>query len=171
MDKIIPAKPTLFNGQMYRSRLDAKWAIFLHYLTKDTTIPHSIRYEPVITIHYGGNPAWRADFEITVGGYLFFIEAKPIEVNLEFRRKLRDAQKSIWNRGLKADLFLMVGDFYNGIPEVFTYPYHRELCLMTSMKIFEMVGDPVKASDIARTYRFDLRDEESVESDDVWSDL
>jgi hypothetical protein len=68
----ITAKPTLYKGQMFRSRLEAKWAAFFDIVEWEWC------FEP---FHFGG---WVPDFAIRAPGAqslrkVVLVEVKPID--------------------------------------------------------------------------------------------
>lgn len=67
----IPAKPVIFDGVRYRSKLEAKWGFFFHHLEWDCS------YEPVSI------GKWLPDFVLvgkTKPRKPIFVEVKPIDV-------------------------------------------------------------------------------------------
>lgn len=61
----IPAKPTKYNGRLYRSRLEARWAAFFDILK----IP--FEYEP---FDLNG---WSPDFSLEIDNVKVLVEVKP----------------------------------------------------------------------------------------------
>lgn len=67
-EPIIPAKPTLYAGVQFRSRLEATWACFFDHLE------WKWEYEPSV---YDG-PGWLPDFLLRAPEWSFLCEAKPV---------------------------------------------------------------------------------------------
>lgn len=92
----IPAKPTMYDGVQYRSRLEAKWAAFFKICdTSDVT------YEPVDL------GVWSPDFMLKnrVSGHETLIEVKPIS---EFHSETGNRMLKAANEtGFKGSLVLL----------------------------------------------------------------
>lgn len=101
MDRMIPAKPTLYNGTVYRSRLEARWAVFFdvlgiqyEYEKEPYTMKYGIRYLPDFVLqnvhwrgqsaaHYLGKPG--EPIYVEVKGYNFYRDIPESErIKIEF---------------------------------------------------------------------------------------
>lgn len=61
----IQAKPTMYEGRLYRSRLEARWAAFF------TLCGYPFEYEPEVFAD------WLPDFVINANGSIIYVEVKP----------------------------------------------------------------------------------------------
>jgi len=92
----IQPKPTQYKGIHYRSRLEARWALFFDYLK----IP--VEYEP--KQFYLENFRYTPDFGI---GNTTFIEIKPSTVPLGTLKKAQNLATQF-----RLNVFIFGGDFY-----------------------------------------------------------
>ena len=95
MEYNIKAKPTMYNGRQYRSRLEVKWAVFFDL------IGWTCEYEP---FDLGG---WSPDFLIKTEPKMadILVEVKPItEFNENVAKKM---ESNTWGRGLSHSLLLL----------------------------------------------------------------
>lgn len=77
MEYLIDAKPTVYSGVQFRSRLEARWAAFYDSFGLKWI------YEP---IDFGG---WSPDFLLHNGKYKDFVEVKPItEIDIPTSNKM-----------------------------------------------------------------------------------
>lgn len=81
----IPAKPTMYNGRLYRSRLEARYAAMYDILN------YKYEYEPFDL------PGWSPDFLLQIDIDKVLIEVKPIsnirELEINYLEKLIKAVK------------------------------------------------------------------------------
>lgn len=143
------SKPTIYRGVTFRSRLEARWAVFLdhHFMVRTWS------YEPYeFTFPESG---WRytPDFGINIGGTIYLLEVKPAMPTEEYKTQLtRIAEDGhhIW---------LGVGSFYQSEePRLFDYT-NTEITtvvkpiLLSNWPLFPSASASVKQ---ASQFRFDL---------------
>ena len=146
----IETKPTEYKGVLYRSRLEARWAVYLD------AHPHIrvISYEPQIT------PYYKADFHIlfdnTRYGYPAVLEIKPAMVSVNY---LQELYANISQMSSPCPRFyLMIGDFYEDQPTLYYLNgprFNRGSMILGSKLGFTDIGDNY-ALTCAAGYRFDL---------------
>lgn len=143
----IEAKPTEYRGTLYRSRLEARWAVYLDHH------PGIIRpkYEPATFYHpYPYTP----DFSFFLkGSQSYYLEVKPALPSTEYLTGLLFllAREPI-------SLLLAVGDFYKSEPTIYemnTYRPPNRNILGADLSKIPLLGDNY-ALTCAAGYRFDL---------------
>lgn len=144
MSEHIEAKPTSYRGTRHRSRLEARWAVFLDY---HQMVDH-FAYEPLKVQH--PTKAWDyiPDFIWKVGPLRGFLEVKPVEPTKEEVETLKE-----FSQVLRWPLWLAVGSFYRTVP--------RLRCLTDGqgpykLDAFPFLPGPEDAIKMARNFRFDL---------------
>lgn len=147
----IKAKPTKYLGVQFKSKLEARWAVFLesHFLVNDW------RYEPKTYTLREGKWEYTPDFYVNAGGRELFLEIKPTEPTPEYLSVLMQFA----HHALVHPLVICVGDMYKGRP-VPTLHFTRtaEACKLTECVHF---ADCEEALSRARNFRFDLRSTET----------
>jgi len=154
MSKQIEAKPTEYAGITFRSRLEARWAVFFDELDM------SWIYEPsILGSSFSYVPDFRLDFPFN---NFFYFEIKPAPVTPEYSHELAEIGEEYFMKGI-GRLHLAVGTFYNqdisitllrhplltnNSSEKFTFHKFMEKFINDST-----IADAIKAT---RTYRFDL---------------
>lgn len=143
----IEAKPTEYRGTLYRSRLEARWAVYLDHHPGIL----SPKYEP--TTFYSPN-LYTPDFSFflkTTG--TFYLEVKPSLPSIDY---LLGLIKILTEHPIS--LLLAVGDFYKSEPIVYemnTYKSTNRNVLGSSLTKVPLFGDSY-ALMCASGYRFDL---------------
>lgn len=141
---MIQAKPTVYAGVHFRSRLEARWAVFL------TARRVSWTYEPYQFRVHPQDWSYTPDFEVTIGGKKVLLEIKPTEVSDSYRSVLRTislAVRSSW----RLNIFLGIGDFYS------SQPFLRDGYTGKKGLLSTLFPKPELAIKAASAYRFDLR--------------
>jgi len=111
MTKQIQGKPTTYHGVRFRSRLEARWAVFLdYYILADQWI-----YEPRNFTLPKEGWGYTPDFFFKTGTAQGFLEVKPVMPEESYLHVL-----SRFASVLPVELFLGIGDFYRGHPQVCT---------------------------------------------------
>jgi hypothetical protein len=168
MAKQIDPKPTTYFGTTYRSRLEARWAVFLdnspnilNWQYEPRTISHprtNWSYTPDFRVVYfrdqavtpftARNPYSRTPLIWTDKQGEIYVEVKPERASNEYMELLKDYSKQI-------PIFLVCGDF-------FTMSF--ETCAIVKGKLSEFklehlcgsMQNAQKAATVASQYRFDL---------------
>jgi len=157
--KPIEAKPTIYNGVKYKSRLEARWAVFFD----STSLVPNWRYEPK-TFHLK-DKGWdyTPDFVFTFGGFFMHLEVKPVVPTAEYIKVL-DQFSDI----MPLPLMLGVGDFYKGLgkkskrfgqcPAVYLMKdtTTQSRIISECLPLFEYFQGSEEAVQVAKGYRFDL---------------
>lgn len=146
--KHIDAKPTIYRSVLYKSRLEARWAVLL-----DNCINVLLfKYEP-ITIEDSHGWGYTPDFLVT-----YFLSGPPRRLYLEIKPNAPTGeylnQLTSYVKKLKYPLMLIFGSLYKDEP------------LAASLLMPHQKGQPVhpcqifsnfdRAYEIATSYRFDL---------------
>lgn len=161
--EFIPAKETRYHGVLYRSRLEASWAIYWHHLAEllndygfeysyESFIDRSgvdlrtiCEYCPDFRISYGNQK---------IGNRVVFQEIKPVFPNEEYLRKLRTVAVIIGTGTEKSGIYsliLTVGGFRDKDgPSHFMFPFDDEISLMPTLCDFE------GGAEAAKNFRWDL---------------
>lgn len=150
--KNIQPKPTTYMGTRFRSRLEAKWAVFFDYAPNVL----SWKYEPK-TYTFSNGHTYTPDFSIVV--YLdgnrceFYVEVKPAPISEDYENFLtRHAHK------LRFPLLVLTSSMY-------LKEHEDDLNLRvhaigdSGLEMFQIVtifGNCASAFNSALTYRFDL---------------
>lgn len=138
------AKPSRYLGVQFRSRLEARWGVFLtHY--------HQInswQYEPVTIATKGGQ--YTPDFHIKLlDGRELYLEVKPVKVSDEtYSWLMSDVADT-----LKHPLALCIGSFYSKDIRI-VYRVSSTQVRIDSFEDFFKQG--LHGHSIADRYRFDL---------------
>lgn len=94
MEYDIKPKATMYNGRLYRSRLEARYAAFFELMNYDS------EYEPVDL------PGWSPDFLISYRGlFSSYVEVKPIksldELGPDYIQKVVNAALPLYNQNFE----------------------------------------------------------------------
>jgi hypothetical protein len=161
-DNFIPAKATSFRGTVYRSRLEARWAVFFSKLPGVAADYEPMSYEYADGVFY--TPDFLVSKEIGKRCENFLLEIKPLPPARDYLLMLnavRESEKG--SKSLQADLirnlYLGCGSFYRDKqPELFSVSsnanYTLEEMFLDSFKVGRM--DYVDAVTAAAQWRFDL---------------
>lgn len=147
MPRPINPKPTTYRGRKYRSRLEARWAVFLdhHPLVREW------HYEPK-TFRLPGGWTYTPDFLFAVGPFAAFVEVKPLPPTEEYLAVLRRFVPL-----LRLPLLMGVGDFYKNTPRAYVLPKEgpppKDAPRLHQWEWLTGGGPAVKS---ARHFRFDL---------------
>ncbi len=148
MAKDITAKPTIYRDIHFKSRLEARWAIFLDHCPGVA----AWQYEPY-QFSLPNGWTYTPDFYVTPAtGPKFWIEVKPIKPTKEYL-------KNIWEfvHSLTEDFCVGYGSFYKGaVPCILplTGP-----CTTKDMSLYYWFKNPrgiERAVKTASEHRFDL---------------
>lgn len=153
MQPITP-KPTRYKGTTFRSRLEARWAVFLDRLPAVL----SWEYEPLSGRVLDLSTGWtyKADFlvEVLIPGtstkVLYYLEVKPHRPTADYIHILE-----MFSRLLKHPLFIAAGNFYDINLEV--YGLHADKRLKPNIPNLFGLQRTV-AYEAACQYRFDLEE-------------
>jgi hypothetical protein len=143
MSEHIEAKPTEYRGVQFKSRLEARWAVFFDYYH----MVNEWAYEPTTLSMPEKGWNYTPDFKIDYIGHHLLFEVKPVEVTEEHHYLL----DCFGARLASTPLLLGTGDFYNSDIKVenITLGLKPELLL----KAFPSCEE---SADIASKYRFDI---------------
>jgi hypothetical protein len=147
---IIDPKPTVFKGTQYKSRLEARWAV---YLDKHKGVK-SYSYEPVTFREIG--IAYTPDFRVRSYAALrpeFFLEIKPAAPARDYLYSLKDVANAF-----SVDICVAYGSFYQEEPNViFIGPNSYQVAaLFTAVPLRSTLLFDAVAFHAASGYRFDL---------------
>lgn len=150
MTEPIMPKETTYRGIWFKSRLEARWAVFIDNL------PHySDRWGYEITTLNVGHGAYTytPDFTLFRGdSILLHLEVKPIPPNKDYIHNLSIFAKYLENRDIP--FLLGIGSFYRKkVPYIRQFKDGKFGKPDTLLHYFAPAG---RASDMARAYRFDL---------------
>lgn len=147
----IEPKPTSYGGVTFRSRLEARWAVFFDFC------PNVLNwaYEPT-TFTDTGNRQYTPDFEVKVYGWgssagrkdKLYVEVKPTRIttdHLDFLKRMTKENKFI--------LFIVMGDFYE--KEIASTLLHKGK--QNLMSLDEIFRDFLPAANTASKFRFDIK--------------
>jgi len=141
---IIDPKPTAYKGITFKSRLEARWAVFFEYHPLIT----DCIYEPG-TFEFNNGWQYTPDFRIGFAGSMFMLEVKPITPEDQVIQQLLEVAKHS-----DIPMLLAVGDFYSDNISI------ANLQLRCSpkqvLKIDKFFPGCVEAYQTAKTFRFDL---------------
>lgn len=123
------AHPTKWNGIQYRSRLEARWAIFF------TALGISFQYEPLLLVREGMRKLYVPDFYLP--GLKCFLEVKP---NAPTRKEVAKAQ--LLSTSCNAPVFISTNDFFSiNSPVSLTFRKVQEGKLVRSSYAFDLCAD------------------------------
>lgn len=157
--KPIEAKPTIYKKVSYRSRLEARWAVYFDH----TSLVPAWRFEPKKFKIKAKGWDYTPDFVFKFGGYFFYLEVKPTVPTPEYLKVLDQ-----FNEVIPLPLMLGVGDFYKGLgkkskrfgiaPAIYLLkgPTTQSKILDDCIPIFEYFPGSQDAIDVAKGYRFDI---------------
>lgn len=146
MDKPISSKPTVYRGITFRSRLEARWAIFL----ENSASVLKWTYEPATYHLLPQNWDYTPDFRVWhKSGNTFDLEVKPNEVTLDYAKVL-----VAFRRVMPYDLYVLTGNWYDVPLAVSLSLTAVRLCKVPTIETLFPIHS--QAFEFARTYRFDL---------------
>lgn len=167
MISYIPAKSTKYKGIMYRSRLEATWAVFFDNYFDD---PYRVTYEDFRDangVDIRTKPLWdriaesqmrveikryTPDFRIAYHDAILFLDIKPLNPNYEYLTKLRILAAGI---GIMENcLALLVGSLRDESPIFHDFPFWSSAGSPID-KIFNG-STYTSAYNVARNFRWDL---------------
>ena len=143
--KHIEPKPTSYRGQLFRSKLEARWAVFLDY----HFIIDSWQYEPHTFALPQKGWTYTPDFLFRAGPFVGYIEVKP--------KAISEQQEYVYTQMLQqlggVPLYLGIGTFYKR-----KVPTLQVLGETQKLKLYEIPWLPSSndAIQMARNFRFDL---------------
>ena len=143
--KKIEAKPTTYRGIRYRSKLEARWAVFLdyyHLMTESYYEPRSFHIESF-------NWVYTPDFYFSWAGYPSYLEIKPGQPSDEYI----DGLQLIVDCAIEIPLLLGIGNFYKGEPQIVVVEPDE---LKEPVSLAEYWPGCEQAVKTASGYRFDL---------------
>jgi len=163
MTKRIEAIETKYQGTLFRSRLEARWSIFLtahRKVTRWVYEPHTITIEPdpnpeEVILH-----TYTPDFALEIEGKHLYMEVKPmlpISLYLEMLKEVA--------RATNQPILLTVGSFYyrTQAPKIITLtptPGPRGTQVKTSKPVpvleHPLLGHSASSIRLATNYRFDI---------------
>lgn len=107
----IQAKPTIYGKVSFKSRLEARWAVFLDH---HTCVADWV-YEPRTWKDPKTNWMYTPDFLVKVGPIQVLLEVKPDMPSREYIENL-----GIFTPIMPHSLWVAFGDFYEGTPSLFS---------------------------------------------------
>lgn len=140
----VEAKPTTYRKTRYKSRLEARWAVFLDY----HFLVDQFAYEPLKVAHPDKRWTYIPDFVLKVGPLHFFLEVKPVQPTDEYMEVLHQ-----FAQVLRYPLLLATGSFYRRTPTVQNLTTGEG---PWKLKSWPQLPDPTQAIDAARKIRFDI---------------
>lgn len=144
----IAPKPTTLGKHKFRSRLEARWAIFFEY----HRLIHQWVYEPGV-VYLPNGQKYTTDFLIKYGHSLLMIEVKPSEPTAETIETLASAHEVFLVRN-RSPLILVYGDFFSGKIDDLTSINLAEPTKKVPLSRTFAASDEAYAA--ATAYRFDL---------------
>lgn len=140
----IEPKPTRYRGIEFRSRLEARWAVFLdHHLLVDDW-----KYEPR-SFQLPNGSTYTPDFWFSVAQSSYYIEAKPLLPTEDYVKYV-----GVITSLYRINMLVAVGSFWNEEPVLYEIaPGTIYGVAMSSWAYFRL--DP-KAMTLAKGFRFDL---------------
>jgi len=142
-------KPTTYKGTQFRSRLEARWAVFFDCLAIDWI------YEPMTFTIQPTKWEYTPDFEITCKkGKPILVEVKPAQATgqtLEILAAVSDIKKYM--------TILAVGDFYKKQLniQIISEPLHKESPINFFQRLHPTPRNTIQvAIETAAGYRFDI---------------
>jgi hypothetical protein len=139
----IEAKPTEYKGTLYRSRLEARWAV---YLDVHPNI-FNVIYEPAL-------PKVDFCFGLAGSGLTICMQVKPANPSEEYLRELMKVVEKFYH-----PFILSIGDFYNGEPVI--YDLTKQMLRIPGYPLSSTVFSNAYALRSASGYRFDLANPEA----------
>lgn len=151
MSKQIPSKPTVFSGIQYRSRLEARWAVFF------TSLKINFSYESIVFEQPGTEITYTPDFVIPTRykNTSFYIEVKPAYPTKQY---IEFIQNFLTKKDLSC-LVITIGDFFQSNIPYLLLPINNSTTTLDNwcMRIFRTnAKDFRKHLKVAATYRFDI---------------
>lgn len=150
------AKPTTYRGTLFRSRLEATWAVFFDYYP----MIEEWDYEPCKLLQLSTGWDYTPDFRLSIGPYELFLEVKPVIPNPDFLK-----YSVAFSIGANLPIYLGYGSFYHQTPRTVDLtalshlhgadlkPRHLEQSSMPFHCLFPASETAVK---IASHFRFDI---------------
>ena len=141
----IEPKPTVFNGIKYRSRLEARWAVFLslHPLINE------LKYEPFQLKDETNGHTYTPDFEVSIHGTSLYLEIKPGVVSKEAIEEILS-----WSCALDYNLVVLAGSFF----EKKVTPYAHKSCDNEHItELLQLFNSHAQLYKTANNWRFDLK--------------
>jgi len=144
----IEAKPTTYANILFRSRLEARWAVFLDftpnilnwtYEPQTFKLPNGWEYTPDFLVE-----AFRDDG----GQHSFYMEVKPTKITLAYQEVLGKFSKHC-----EQTLLIICGDFYKQRFLGGYFPNTDKIRHIGINEIFTSIDDTIR---IASQFRFDL---------------
>jgi len=152
--KLIKPIPTRYKGVEYRSRLEARWAVFFEKM-KMTYI-----YEPFQVDSY------LPDFLIGIPGFVpCLFEIKPLKPNEQYVKHLREAQELVQSR---LNLYICVGNPTLYQPEGIIVGDNDPEAIGFDFAVVTNGKAHSEAVDYAANFRFDLHAEKMIDLNDVF---
>jgi hypothetical protein len=138
------AKPTTYRKTVFRSRLEARWAVFLDHFANCT----HWAYQPLTVVLKEKGWTYLPDFICTLGPYRFFLEIKPLAPQPDYLFYARQFQQR-----MKHPLLIGYGGFYNACPLLITNldPKHNKP--LTASPWFRGCEQALRT---AQGFRFDI---------------
>lgn len=161
MERQIQAIETTYGGITYRSRLEARWAIFFHVLDLN------VKYENVsVNLVYNDNviDSYTPDFEIITKAFQrlnhrIFLEVKPAELTDEYIERYKAISEALYHSH-NAHLIIGQGTFYDNNIVMFS-PSRPSIKKILTDVFYDAYNIPYhvirKAIDKAKKHRFDLK--------------
>jgi hypothetical protein len=153
MGKHIDPKPTTFMGVKYRSRLEARWAVFLAAYE----VVRRFTYEAFTYTDEKTRWEYTPDFSITIGRTTYLLEVKPTFPTAE----ALDHTYCHWSSLVDFPLFLGYGNFFQThTPRIWLLPTFTPLPRYPrnpGQNLGTFFPGAIDAINKAKAYRFDIR--------------
>lgn len=153
----IQAKPSTYRRQLFKSRLEARWAVFLDW----NPLVDSWDYEPQSYRLADMGWTYLPDFLVKVGPFMFYLEIKPEIPGDDYLPILGE-----FARSLPYPLVLAQGSFFKGVPSTSNLTViakEEDLTVDNIKAVEERLGKSALFADCkdaiakASRHRFDLR--------------
>lgn len=140
----IKPKPTRYGDVVFRSRLEARWAVFLDY---HFLVDYWV-HEPQ---QFQSEEGWgyTPDFLFCIAQFGFILEVKPIQPTPDYLAVLEGLKQAM----PEFQVCLGVGDFYTGPPLFQNYTTGEGPFPLHKVPFFPNAKEAIE---MARGYRFDL---------------
>lgn len=140
----IDAKPTKLNGVQFRSRLEARWAVFLgSHLSVEKAFYEPITLEDTKTKH-----TYTPDFEVSFSLGTVYLEIKPTTISFKAIEEILT-----WGCALNYSLIVMCGSFYEDNITGFAHPSADGELVQGAAALLNKKDHAYK---LAKNWRFDL---------------
>lgn len=138
-------QPTTYNGVTYRSKLEATWAVFLHWnrcVDQFSYEPTKVKMKNTENRYHGST--YTPDFLVKIADMHFFLEVKPAKPTEQYLFRCTNFQPL-----LRQPLYVAYGTFFNSSPKIMTLTG-------TPIGLAQMFPDAAYSVTAVQNYRWDL---------------